>query len=327
VPVAGEADRWRVIRVEIIGRPREAVQQRVGKGRFERVAVDRRAAQRRHYTITRAAGGDLDGADAGVECEVAVADFVAHGYRSRDRGVAAEVHFPLRGEVADRDRPVARQRAGDERGLAVPDIGGDALHLCGVQVSGVEEDAGRVAAGRIFAERGEALNAGEVGDGHAPKATLSARYKKPGRAAGLRQFGRVAGLRETAPAAATGPGYAWGLTLTSPYDQLRLLELLTHRNALLTDADRQLALRLMEHVETDQRWGVTSGTGNSRVALKNGWLPLYNWTSDWQINSIGAVQGRGGNYLIAVETHGAARMSQGVAIVEQVSRLVARACG
>jgi len=152
-------------------------------------------------------------------------------------------------------------------------------------------------------------------------------YQQVGRAAGLRQFGRVAGLRETAPAAATGPGYAWGLTLTTPYDQLRLLELLTHRNALLTDADRQFALRLMEHVETDQRWGVTSGTGNSRVALKNGWLPLHNWTSDWQINSIGAVQGRGGNYLIAVETHGAARMSQGVATVEQVSRLVARACG
>lgn len=152
-------------------------------------------------------------------------------------------------------------------------------------------------------------------------------YRRVGRAAGLRKFGRLAALRETYPAAATGPGYAWGLTLTSPSDQVRLLQLLTRRNALLTDANRRFALRLMRHVVTGQRWGVTSGVGDSRVALKNGWLPLRDWSSNWQINSVGVVHGRSRNYLIAIESHGADTMSEGVAIVEQVSRLVARACG
>jgi hypothetical protein len=152
-------------------------------------------------------------------------------------------------------------------------------------------------------------------------------YEHVGGADGLRRFGGRAGLRETDPAAATGPGYAWGLTLTSPSDQLRLLEVLTHRNSLLTNVDRRFALRLMKHVESDQRWGVTSGTGNSRVALKNGWLPLHDWASNWQINSIGVVHGRARHYVVAIESHGAETMSQGVALVDQVSRVVARACG
>jgi len=152
-------------------------------------------------------------------------------------------------------------------------------------------------------------------------------YRRVGRAAGLRTFGRLAGLRETAPAAATGPGYAWGLTLTSASDQVRLLALLTRRNTLLTDVNRQFALRLMRHLVSSQRWGVTSGVGDSRVALKNGWLPLRDWSSNWQINSIGVVHGGVRDYLIAIESHGADTMSDGVAIVEQVSRLVARACG
>lgn len=151
-------------------------------------------------------------------------------------------------------------------------------------------------------------------------------YQRVGRARGLRRFGRLVVLRETAPAGATGPGYAWGLTLTSPDDQLRLLALLTRPNPLLTDLSRHFALRLMKHVEADQRWGVTSGTGDSQVALKNGWLPLKNWTSDWQINSIGSVHGRFRRYLIAIESHGADTMDNGIALVDQASRLVARAC-
>ena len=100
-----------------------------------------------------------------------------------------------------------------------------------------------------------------------------------------------------------------------------------HHNAVLTDTNRRYVLRLMTHVQAGQRWGVTSGVGRSRVALKDGWLPLRNGSTDWQINSIGSVHGSTRHYLIAVESRGADTMPQGVALVEQVSRLVARACG
>jgi beta-lactamase class A len=147
-------------------------------------------------------------------------------------------------------------------------------------------------------------------------------YKRVGSAAGLRAFGRLVGLRETSPAAGQAPGYPWGGTLTTPADQLRLLALLPSDNAVLSHGDRLFALRLMRHVEPDQRWGITTGTGDSIVAVKNGWLPLTNW----QINSIGYVTGTTRRYLIAIESRGAATMQSGVHVVNRASVLVANHC-
>lgn len=145
-----------------------------------------------------------------------------------------------------------------------------------------------------------------------------------GGAAGLRRFGRRAGLTDTEPGGGDGPGYHWGLTLTTPSDQLRLLGLLVEPNKLLDRQDRWYLLRLMRHVATDQRWGTSAGTGTARVALKNGWLPLRDETTDWQINSIGSVAGRhDGRYLIAVMTTGSPTMDYGVATTDGIARRVA----
>ena len=57
---------------------------------------------------------------------------------------------------------------------------------------------------------------------------------------------------------------------------------------------RSYALSLMENVAPGQRWGVTGGVpAGVRVALKNGWLPLNDANTDWQINSVGWVSGDG----------------------------------
>ena len=49
----------------------------------------------------------------------------------------------------------------------------------------------------------------------------------------------------------------------------------------------------MEQVTPTQAWGVSSGVpGNTVVVLKDGWLPLER-TTDWQINSVGWVDGAG----------------------------------
>lgn len=149
-------------------------------------------------------------------------------------------------------------------------------------------------------------------------------WHEAGGKAGLRRFGRRARLVATDPAGGRGPGYPWGLTLTPPSDQLRLLGLLVHRNRLLTRHDRNYVLRLMRHVVAEQQWGVSAGTGSARVALKDGWLPLRDGSADWQINSVGIVTGRhGAGYVIAVLTTGSPTMEYGVATVEGVARRVA----
>jgi hypothetical protein len=118
----------------------------------------------------------------------------------------------------------------------------------------------------------------------------------------------------------TTPSDAWGLTETTPRDQLRLLShvLLPHR--LLRPRYSATALYLMEHVIGFDYWGVTAGPSHgTTVAVKNGWLPV---PGGWQINSIGMVRGHDRFYLIAVMTNGNADEGYGIDTIEGISRIV-----
>jgi beta-lactamase class A len=146
----------------------------------------------------------------------------------------------------------------------------------------------------------------------------------PGR---IRSFNTAAGLTGTAPSSCVAcPGFAWpgwGLTTTTPADQIVLLRKLIEPGTLLTDAQRSDALRLMENVAPSQRWGVTGGVPQqATVALKDGWLPLDSAGTDWQINSIGWISGSGRDYLMAVLTTGNPDEQYGIDTINQLSALV-----
>jgi hypothetical protein len=94
---------------------------------------------------------------------------------------------------------------------------------------------------------------------------------------------------------------AWGLTLITPHDELRLLQVLTD-STVLTSASRGYVLTLMSEVIASERWGVSEGASASvTVHIKNGWLP-YPGADDWNINSIGAFTGKNIAYQMAILT-------------------------
>ena len=148
-----------------------------------------------------------------------------------------------------------------------------------------------------------------------------------GGAARIRSFNARAGLTRTAPSSCVVcPGFAWpgwGLTTTTPDDQIALLRQLVTPSSLLTRAAREYALSLMRDVTPSQRWGVSGGVpAQVAVALKNGWLPLRGAGSDWQINSIGWVSGGGRNYLMAVLTTGNPSERYGIDTIDQLAAMV-----
>jgi beta-lactamase class A len=148
-----------------------------------------------------------------------------------------------------------------------------------------------------------------------------------GGAARISSFNARAGLTRTAPSSCVVcPGFSWpgwGLTTTTPDDQIALLRQLVAPGPLLTSAEREYALSLMEDVTPSQRWGISGGVpAQVTVALKNGWLPLQGADSDWQVNSVGWVSGEGRDYLIAVLTTGNPSEQYGVDTIGQLAAMV-----
>jgi hypothetical protein len=144
---------------------------------------------------------------------------------------------------------------------------------------------------------------------------------------GIGTFNSAAGLAQTTPSGCVVcPGFpwpGWGLTRTVPADQLTLLREIVEPSGLLTAADRSYALGLMENVTPSQRWGVSGGVPSSvTVALKNGWLPLNDADTDWQVNSIGWVSGQGRDYLAAVLTTGDSTEQYGIDTISGLSAIL-----
>jgi hypothetical protein len=148
-----------------------------------------------------------------------------------------------------------------------------------------------------------------------------------GGAAGIRSFNAKAGLTHTVPSSCVTcpdfPWAGWGLTATTPDDQIALLRQLVMPGSMLTAAERAYALSLMEDVTPSQQWGVSGGVpAQVTVALKDGWLPLRGTDGDWQINSVGWVSGGGRDYLMAVLTTGNPTEQYGIDTIDQLAAMV-----
>jgi len=135
----------------------------------------------------------------------------------------------------------------------------------------------------------------------------------------LQHFLNLASMTETI----LGPDGYWGLTQITARDELQQLRLLTAANSVLNSSSRSYELYLMARVTASQRWGVPAGAPSGvTVYVKNGWLPRA--THGWRVHSIGAFQGSGRDYMIAVLTYNNPTMSYGVTTIERVAEVVHR---
>jgi Beta-lactamase enzyme family len=160
----------------------------------------------------------------------------------------------------------------------------------------------------------------------------TALWDAAGGAAGLAAYNAQAGLTGTTPSpcvvCAGFPWPGWGLTTTVPDDQITLLKRIIGPSSLLTSAERSYALSLLENVAPGQAWGISGGIpAGVTVALKNGWLPLNDADTDWQINSEGWVSGDGRDYLISVLTTGNPDEQYGIDTASGLSSLIWTAMG
>lgn len=124
------------------------------------------------------------------------------------------------------------------------------------------------------------------------------------------------------PSTTMGSGGYWGLTTTTAPDQVQLVKWLAYGDRVLTPDSRAYPLSLMRLVEPTEDWGVSYGVpAGVSVALKNGWLPVGSATN-WQVNSIGYINGQGRNYVVAVLTAHDPSMDYGIQTISGVSAIL-----
>ncbi|MFE5485102.1 serine hydrolase [Streptomyces sp. NPDC056527] len=153
---------------------------------------------------------------------------------------------------------------------------------------------------------------------HSDNASATTLWQTVGGAEGLDAANARLGLSETTGAA------AWGLTQTTPVDQLTLLAAVFGTDSPLDADSRAYAAELMEGVVAGQDWGVSAAGDLS--ALKNGWLPR-DTTGLWDINSVGRVTAGGRVFLVAVVSDGHATKEAGIGLVEDAARAAVSAVG
>jgi beta-lactamase class A len=154
--------------------------------------------------------------------------------------------------------------------------------------------------------------------------SATALWDQVGGPAAIASFNRRAGMMSTTLSAcvtcANFPWPGWGLTTTSALDQIVLLRQFVLPDSVLSASQRGYALGLMENVESSESWGVSGGVPPGvTVALKNGWLPLAGVT-DWQVNSVGWIDGDGRDYLVAVLTGGNPSEQYGIDTINDFSQ-------
>jgi beta-lactamase class A len=135
----------------------------------------------------------------------------------------------------------------------------------------------------------------------------------------LQQFVTAATMTETQ----LSPYGTWGLSNITARDELQLMRLLTEHNSVLTDSSRGYELGLMNHVVSWERWGVPTGAPSGLTTyVKNGWL---NDPVLWVINSIGAVEGHGRDYKMAILTYNTSSNEQyGINTVNAIATVANR---
>ncbi|MFC8449837.1 serine hydrolase [Kitasatospora sp. NPDC057223] len=143
----------------------------------------------------------------------------------------------------------------------------------------------------------------------------SALYDAIGGADGLDEANLAFGLTGTT---AGQDGY-WGLTTTTPADQLRLLQVIFGQDSPLDAGGRAYLQQLMGEIAEDQDWGVSAAaSAEGAWMLKNGWLSRST-DGLWAVNSIGRVTHDGHDVLVAVLSDGNSTEEDGIALVESVA--------
>lgn len=142
--------------------------------------------------------------------------------------------------------------------------------------------------------------------------------------------GYARAMRQMGLSAATKPvaGRGWGVSLSTPNDQVKLMTALLEGEAPLKAADAKWLVSTMRGVSASQTWGAAPfGRDAGRVIeVKNGWSP-FRPSNRWRLASLGHVKDSRHDYTIAIMSNGWSSSGAGIPKLDAVGWQVYRILG
>lgn len=137
-----------------------------------------------------------------------------------------------------------------------------------------------------------------------------------GRGQAVASYLRAVGVTGFTP----DPGRSWGVSFASARAMATVLGKLLG-GEILDPPSRALALRLLDGVVPQQRWGVPAGTAPAdAVGVKNGW---YAGEEGWRVNSVGVVRPADRPpYAVAVMTGSRPTWREGIGTIEGIAERI-----
>jgi hypothetical protein len=146
-------------------------------------------------------------------------------------------------------------------------------------------------------------------------------WRHVGLAPGINDFNQILELEETYADESAEKWGMWGVTKTTPSDQLTLLKSIVLPNSIITTKSQAYIQNLMEHVISSQRFGIPTGVPSKiKNGVKNGWYPVS--AGNWQVNTVGYVLAPNHRYLAAIMTAKNGTFNSGVNSVNKISQLL-----
>ena len=146
-------------------------------------------------------------------------------------------------------------------------------------------------------------------------------WRHVGLAPGINDFNQILELEETLADETAEKWGMWGVTKTTPSDQLILLKSIVLPNSIISPKSQTYIQNLMEHVTPSQAFGAPNGVpAKIKKGVKNGWYPVS--AGNWQVNTVGYVLAPNHRYLAAIMTAKNGTFNSGVKSVNKISQLL-----
>ena len=149
--------------------------------------------------------------------------------------------------------------------------------------------------------------------------SATALFKQIGKDAGIQRLINNLGMSHSLISGTN----QWGLTSTTSEDYMKVMKQIFVGGSYISASNREYIQSLMNNVDKNQRWGLPANySSDSKVYVKDGWLPLGNNYTNAIINSASRVKNSKSDYIVVQMSNEDNTQNDGLDMLNRIGQKV-----